>query len=127
MAAIVYRYKWAGFYPFTIQAQVNTTSSFTVQRPSAQSLLDVDYDDTFPKVDLDGAMAALGWEYVSTNPAVPIAGLYQGAGSPEGAVTANVGALYQDTNTNPTPTLTPTLWVKTSGTGNTGWSGILAV
>jgi hypothetical protein len=42
----------------------------------------------------------------------------QGAGSPEGAVTANIGALYSRSDGG----ATTTLYVKTSGTGNTGWT-----
>ncbi len=37
-----------------------------------------------------------------------------GSGSPEGSVTAPVGATYKDTSTG-------IFWVKTVGTGNTGW------
>jgi hypothetical protein len=41
-----------------------------------------------------------------------------GAGSPEGVVTAIVGALYSRTDGS----TSTTLYVKTSGTGNTGWT-----
>ena len=41
-----------------------------------------------------------------------------GSGSPEGVVTANVGSLYLRTDGS----TSTTLYVKTSGTGNTGWS-----
>jgi hypothetical protein len=41
-----------------------------------------------------------------------------GAGSPEGVVTAPVGSLY----TNTTGSTSTTLYVKTSGSGNTGWT-----
>lgn len=41
-----------------------------------------------------------------------------GSGSPEGAVTANVGSLYLRTDGS----TSTTLYVKTSGTGNTGWT-----
>ncbi len=44
-------------------------------------------------------------------------GIYNGAGSPEGAITATAGALYLRTNGG-TGT---TLYVKETGTGNTGW------
>ena len=40
-----------------------------------------------------------------------------GSGSPEGSVTASVGSLY----TNTSGGSNTTLWVKESGTGNTGW------
>lgn len=41
-----------------------------------------------------------------------------GAGSPETVVTAPVGSLYSRTDGG----ATTTLYVKTSGTGNTGWT-----
>lgn len=41
-----------------------------------------------------------------------------GSGSPEGVVTANVGSLYLRTDGS----TSTTLYVKTSGTGNTGWT-----
>lgn len=41
-----------------------------------------------------------------------------GTGSPEGSVTAGIGSLYVDT-AGSTGT---TLYVKESGTGNTGWA-----
>lgn len=41
-----------------------------------------------------------------------------GAGSPEGVITANVGSLYLRNDGG----ATTTLYVKTSGTGNTGWT-----
>ena len=44
-------------------------------------------------------------------------GIYYGAGSPEGVVTASVGSIYLRTDGG-TGT---TLYVKESGTGNTGW------
>lgn len=40
-----------------------------------------------------------------------------GSGSPEGAVTASVGSLYTRTNGG----ASTTLYIKESGTGNTGW------
>ena len=48
------------------------------------------------------------------NMSVNGAGSLSGAGSPEGSKTANVGATYWDTAGK-------ILWVKDSGTGNTGW------
>jgi hypothetical protein len=41
-----------------------------------------------------------------------------GSGSPEGAITAPIGSLWQQTD----GTLGRTLWRKTSGSGNTGWT-----
>jgi len=44
--------------------------------------------------------------------------IVSGSGSPEGVVTASVGSLY----TNTAGSTSTTLYVKTSGTGNTGWT-----
>lgn len=41
-----------------------------------------------------------------------------GSGTPEGNLVANVGSLYLRTDGG----ATTTLYVKTSGTGNTGWT-----
>lgn len=46
------------------------------------------------------------------------AGWYFGSGSPEGSVTANVGSLYSRSDGGSGSTL----YVKESGTGNTGWA-----
>jgi hypothetical protein len=47
----------------------------------------------------------------------PTCGIYRGTGSPEGAVTAGVGSLYQREDGG----AGTCLYVKESGTGNTGW------
>jgi hypothetical protein len=49
---------------------------------------------------------------------VGVASIISGTGSPEGAVTANRGTLYLRTDGG----ASTTLYVKESGTGNTGWS-----
>lgn len=46
-----------------------------------------------------------------------VAGVRAGEGSPEGVVTAPVGTLYRRRDGG----ATTTLYVKESGTGNTGW------
>jgi hypothetical protein len=43
--------------------------------------------------------------------------ILRGTGSPEGSVSAPVGSIYIDSSAGNTPKL----WVKKSGTGNTGW------
>ena len=43
---------------------------------------------------------------------------FVGSGSPEGVVTAPVGAMYRRTDGG----ASTTLYIKTSGTGNTGWT-----
>lgn len=52
------------------------------------------------------------WAYL-----IGTVGIYSGTGSPEGAVTADVGSLFLRTNGG----AGTTLYVKESGTGNTGW------
>jgi hypothetical protein len=44
--------------------------------------------------------------------------ILSGAGSPEGVVTAFVGSIYTNNNGG----ASTTLWIKTSGNGNTGWT-----
>lgn len=44
----------------------------------------------------------------------PTSDVYTGAGSPEGVVTANEGAVYSDN-------VAKTIYIKSSGSGNTGW------
>lgn len=41
-----------------------------------------------------------------------------GIGSPQSVVTANPGSTYIDTSTD-------NFWVKTTGTGNTGWTELI--
>jgi len=119
MAAITYRYKWVGYYPLTVKAQIDTSSVFVMQRPTNQSFMDCLYDDAFPKIDLDNVMKLLGWEYVSTpTPPTPLPGIYQGSGSPEGVVDASPGSLYQNIDGG---LLVAALWVKNTGILNIGW------
>jgi len=55
---------------------------------------------------------------VSRPAATFLEGLYTGTGSPEGVVVATPGSLYSRTDGS----ATTTLYVKTSGTGSTGWT-----
>lgn len=48
--------------------------------------------------------------------------IHAGTGSPEGAATAPVGSLYVRTDGS----AGTTLYVKESGTGNTGWVGVVS-
>lgn len=66
------------------------------------------------RIAADGAVTIAGstvWHAGNAGP------FYIGAGSPEGVVTAPVGAIYQRTDGG----AGTTLYVKQSGTGNTGW------
>lgn len=62
------------------------------------------------------------WDYFRVRVPLRIqnttASLYAGTGTPEGAVTADVGSLYLRTN----GAAGTTLYIKESGSGNTGWS-----
>lgn len=51
------------------------------------------------------------------NGASSVTGQYTGTGSPNGSVTAPVGSIYFDL----TDTDNPIMYIKTTGTGNTGW------
>ncbi len=42
-----------------------------------------------------------------------------GVGDPEGVVTATPGTMYEDSSTN-------SLWMKETGSGNTGWIQLIA-
>lgn len=92
---------------------VDTTGANPIIRPSTDDQTDL------------GA-TALAWrnvEAVNINARTRIGlGSYiywtSGSGSPEGVVTANPGSLYSRLDGGPTTTL----YVKTSGAGNTGWT-----
>jgi len=66
-------------------------------------------------LDVGGGIAALHVTLGGVSTAVKWT---SGAGSPEGVVTANIGSLYTRTNGG----ASTTLYVKESGTGNTGWT-----
>jgi hypothetical protein len=73
MAAIVYRYQWAGINPEQVKSQINPATPFVPQSPVTTAAIDVTTDDAFPKSDLDDAMAAQGFLYTETNPTAPAA------------------------------------------------------
>jgi len=66
------------------------------------------------------------WENQSVSEVKAVMGLpsaltwYSGSGSPEGVVTAVVGCLYSNTDSG----ATDSLFVKKTGTGNTGWTSL---
>jgi hypothetical protein len=59
--------------------------------------------------------------YPAASAGVTINSGLNGAGSPEGAVTAGVGTTYTDVSVDP-----PSFWVKEYGAGNTGWRQLIA-
>lgn len=73
----------------------------------------------YPKVQTDkfGRVVA-GADLLMTDMPVPLSWFHSGAGTPNGVVSAPMGHVYLNslggTNT--------TLWVKTLGSGNTGWT-----
>jgi hypothetical protein len=77
---------------------------------------------TFPNVTesvLEGKLWNRVWlrflEKLTFSPGVRMA--YGGTGDPNGAVTAPPGSFYLNTSGG----VNATLWIKESGTGNTGW------
>lgn len=72
-------------------------------------------------VRLRQLLALLGFTIPTTLPAgvTALSGpVYQGTGTPEAAVAAPIGSLY----INLSGGASTTLYVKTSGTGDTGWT-----
>jgi hypothetical protein len=63
--------------------------------------------------------AAIGLEYSAVNQGSNIVVRY-GIGTPEGAITAGVGSIY----VNKSGGVATTLYVKATGTGNTGWTAL---
>lgn len=68
---------------------------------------------------LDGGTTASGAGTISQTAAYFIGTSLSGTGSPEGAVTANPGSVYLNISGG----AGTSLYVKQSGTGNTGWAG----
>lgn len=77
--------------------------------------------DTYQKVFRVDSYAVEMWDgssWVEVIPGgIPVDLLWSGTGSPEGVVTAAVGSIYLQTDGLDGATL----WLKTSGVGNTGW------
>lgn len=65
----------------------------------------------FPDLSRNGVGAEIG------NPAYNKENEFRGAGTPEGKITAGVGATYLRSDGG----AATTFYVKESGTGNTGW------
>jgi len=91
-----------------------TTSEIAVQSQMPVSLTVSDVGMAGPQ-GATGATGNTGADSTVPGPATPVD--YQGTGFPEGTVTATVGKTYRDNNA----TNGAILWVKASGTGNTGW------
>jgi hypothetical protein len=70
---------------------------------------------SFPYIDFSTFNKGI---LLGTGAAAPTSLFTTGAGSPEGVITAAVGSIYTRTDGS----TSTTLYVKTSGTGNTGWT-----
>ena len=76
---------------------------------------------TFGTVNASSYNAGAGKFSISTDNTVVT--WTSGSGSPEGAITANVGSIYSRTDS---PSFgTPNLYSKSAGTGNTGWKQVI--
>lgn len=62
----------------------------------------------------------IGYIYTTTGwqPFGSVGGVLNGTGSPEGSISAKIGTLYVDSSGG----AGVTLYVKETGTGNTGWA-----
>jgi hypothetical protein len=71
-------------------------------------------------LDATGTYRSVGTisESIGTGYVKPADNIWRGAGSPEGVVTADVGSLFLRTDGS----TSTTLYVKTSGSGDTGWT-----
>lgn len=68
-------------------------------------------------IGVQGLPLSAGSNYTLTGKLFSNDQFYSGSGSPEGSVTARIGSIYQRSDGG----ASTTLYVKESGTGNTGW------
>lgn len=71
----------------------------------------------FPRLDLSRPFTRLLQDIIDNSPQA-----FSGTGDPNGSVVGNVGDLFINKNGS----LGTSLWVKESGTGNTGWNAVQA-
>ena len=71
----------------------------------------------YNEVDVIGVVAGLGNTPDHDTGIIPAPLIETGSGSPEGVITASPGRIYTDSDGG----ASTTLYVKESGTGNTGW------
>jgi len=89
----------------------NISASSTIIESSGRVLIGGS-DNGSDKLQVTGSAGISGW-MVSTN-------IKRGVGSPEGFVTGNIGDMYQRTD----GVVGGTIYMKETGSGNTGWIGI---
>jgi len=80
----------------------------------------IDVDGVFTVADATGDIATSGTLSAQGGLSVGTATITAGTGAPEGSVSATVGSLYLRTDGTPNNTL----YVKESGSGNSGWGAV---
>lgn len=103
------------YYSDTTIAGHGTPEGSVVAWPGA-TYVDVDSGDRYTKETGNGT--ADGWTADGSGGG-GTGGTYSGSGTPEGSQTGDPGNLYWDATNN-------VLYVKDTGTGNTGWLEIVA-
>lgn len=136
--AMVNIYNSSGVHQFTRQIASNTATVVTIDGTWPAGVTDGTYTVFVPTYlgvgDVPWRRLIVGGDDVSsggtgaqrrvirmgfgTTGGTETLGIFIGSGSPESVITANVGSLYLRTDGG----ATTTLYVKTSGTGNTGWT-----
>ena len=91
--------------------ETNLSGQISGQVFSAANISIVDNNSFFDATEVESALSELYTLFSNSF-------ITQGTGSPEGVVTANVGAIYVDLSGG----VGSTLYIKESGTGNTGWN-----
>jgi len=101
-------------YPGSLDSLTNPSAGDALTSPS-HSAQHANANDAIEAIETELGVNPSG---TFATVALAVGLLRSGAGSPEGVVTANVGTIYlrSDGGTS------TTLYVKTSGTGNTGWT-----
>lgn len=108
-----YRYIADSRWNFSPTASPATTVRYALLFPSQRQPASFQIPRTGSDGKLDDAFMPAT---ITRDTEVPaLAGVLSGAGSPEGVVTATVGTAYRDTTNG-------NLYVKATGTGNTGWA-----
>ncbi len=100
-----------------LQEVMNLVARTGTDHGSLQNLSDDDHTQYLPRSGvraMTGSLQMGGQNIIMTSNVI----WRTGTGSPEGVVTASVGSLYTDL----TGGVSTTLYVKTSGSGNTGWT-----
>lgn len=108
----------------TVTITAGTTTTVLNDTVNGYNRMRIYYDGSFRVLELCRTVGSLGYantfsevQTFSSGVKVGTASYLNGTGSPEGVVTAPVGSLYTRTDGG----AGTTLYVKESGTGNTGW------